>query len=78
MGTLAAAITEVTNRKPGPKCTVALALQAADDTDRAALTQAIADSTISAERLAEACKQAGIKLGYSPIARHRRRGCDCG
>lgn len=74
---LADALAEVQARKLGPRCTVAVVLGALPPADRDALLAAIADPQLSAERIAAACKAADIALGYSPISRHRRNGCDC-
>ena len=77
MPSLADALATAQARKPGPRCTVAIVLDALPPADRDALRAAIADPSLSAERIAQACRNAGVPLGSSPLMRHRRNGCSC-
>lgn len=77
MISLADALAAAKPSKPGPMCTVAKVVAVLPQADADLLVAALADRAIPNEKLFNACREAGIDLTLSPIARHRRQGCDC-
>ena len=64
--------------KKGPTCSVALLLADLDDEDRAALTDALADSKVPGTVIERALLKEGHRMPAYNLQRHRRGMCSCG
>lgn len=78
MAGLADALEAEQNTHKGPRCAVALALEAMDDDDAAVLQAALDDKQgKQASVISRALKAVGHEVGGYSLARHRRGDCSC-
>lgn len=63
--------------RPGPRCTVGVAMEQMSDEDRAALAAAFARDDLPTTRIAEILQANGYDLKALTVHRHRRGGCRC-
>ena len=77
MGNLAAALTAHDNRIRGPRCSFGKVLDKLDESDRAALMQALG-SDVSGSVIAAALRAEGHHMKGHTVQRHRNQDCGCG
>lgn len=63
--------------RPGPRCTVGVAIESMSDDDRAALAAAFARSDLPTTRIAEILQANGYDLKALTVHRHRKGECRC-
>jgi hypothetical protein len=59
----------------GPACTIATVLASHPEADQ--IRGAIADNSVPGTLIAKALTDSGVKIGSTPIQRHRRGACGC-
>jgi hypothetical protein len=67
------------SNRPGPRCTITVALESLDATQREQVLAAFDAPHIKAVMIQKILSEwSGVKLGYSSVQRHRRKQCNCG